>query len=193
MTSGKRLAIAIGIGLLSSLASLSAAQAQYAPRPYYAPPPPRGVYRGGLVIGFAVGGGSIIADNCFNCGGGGALEGHIGAMINPRLALMGELWGIGRPTSDGTLSHVLYGVALQYWAADILWIKGSLGGGTVSFDEAQTGATFSENALALGGAVGVELIQAYNFAFDLQFRVAHTFVSDGGASNIALLAGFNWY
>ena len=53
MTSGKRLAVAIGIAMLTAFGSLSAAQAQYAPRPYYAPPPPppRGVYRSGLVFG----------------------------------------------------------------------------------------------------------------------------------------------
>jgi hypothetical protein len=194
MTSGKRLAIAIGIGMLTVVGSASAAHAQYRARPYYAPPPPpRGVYRDGLVFGFAVGGGSIIADNCTNCGGGGALELHLGGMINPRLAVMGELWGIGRPTNDGTLSHIIYGVAVQYWVADILWLKGGVGGGSISFQDSVTGQSVGESALAFSGGLGVELVQSWNFAFDLQFRVAHTLVSDGGASNLALLAGFNWY
>ena len=45
MTSGKRLAFALGIGLITTFASLSAAEAQYG----YPPPPPgpRGVYNGG--------------------------------------------------------------------------------------------------------------------------------------------------
>lgn len=195
MTSGKRLALALGIGLLTTFASLSAAHAQYgAPRPYYgSPPPPRGVYRSGLVIGFGLGGGSIIADNCSNCGGGGAFEGHIGGMIHPRLALMFELWGIGRPTDSGTLSHVIYGGALQYWVADIVWLKGGLGGGTISFEDGVTGASVSESSLAISGAAGVEVLQTYNFALDLQLKVSHTTVSQGGATNVALLVGFNWY
>jgi hypothetical protein len=194
MTSGKRLAIAIGIGMLTAFASASAAQAQYAPRPYYAPPPPpRGVYRSGLVIGFAFGGGAITADNCSTCGGAGGFEGHIGGMINPRLALMAEVWGLYRPIDGGTLAHVIYGGAIQYWVADIVWLKGDLGGGSISFEDSVTGATDSESALSLGGGVGVEVIQSYNFALDLQFRLAHTLVSQGGANNLALLVGFNWY
>jgi hypothetical protein len=195
MTSGTRLAVALGIGLLTGFGSLSAAHAQYgAPRPYYAPPPPpRGVYRSGLVIGFGIGGGSILADQCSNCGAGGAFEGHIGGMVNPRLAVVGELWGLGRPTDSGTLTHVIYGAALQYWVADIVWLKGGLGGGTISFQDSVTLTTVSESALALSGAIGVELVQSYNFALDLQFRAAHTFVTAGGADNIALLVGFNWY
>jgi Outer membrane protein beta-barrel domain len=192
MTSGKRLAVAIGIALLTAFGS-PAAQAQYAPRPYYPPPPPRGVYRSGVVVGFGIGGGSIIADNCSNCGGGGGFEVHLGGMLNPRLAVMGEIWGIGRPTDNGTLSNVLYGAAIQYWVADIVWLKGGLGGGTISFEDSITGQTDSESSLALTGAVGVEVVQSYNFALDIQLRVGHTTVSGGGASNVGLLVGFNWY
>ena len=66
MTSGKPLALAFGIGLLTLFGSLSAAHAQYgAPRPYYgAPPPVRGVYRSGLVLGGSLGAGAISSSNC---------------------------------------------------------------------------------------------------------------------------------
>jgi hypothetical protein len=196
MTSGKRLAVAIGIGLLTVFGSMSAAHAQYrGQRPYYGAPPPvaRGVYRSGLILGFGVGGGSIIADQCGNCGGGGAWEAHIGGMVNPRLAVMGELWGLARPTDAGTLYHVIYGAALQFWVADILWLKGGIGGGSISFEDRIELTTTGESALALSGAIGVEVVQTYNFALDIQLRVAHSFVSLGGAENIALLVGFNFY
>ena len=52
------------------------------------------MYRSGLVFGFALGGGAITANNCVNCGGGaGGLEAHLGGMINPQLALLGEILG----------------------------------------------------------------------------------------------------
>ena len=69
MTSGKHLALAVGIGLLTTFGSLSAAHAQ----PYYgAPPPVRGVYRSGIVFGGSIGAGAISADACGAfCGGAG--------------------------------------------------------------------------------------------------------------------------
>ena len=75
MTSGKRLAVAVGIGLLTVFGSVSAAQAQYrGQRPYYGAPPPvaRGVYRSGLMLGGRDRAGVIVGPNCCGiCGGGG--------------------------------------------------------------------------------------------------------------------------
>src|SRR5262249_42977036 len=110
MTSRSRLAIGFCVGLLTLGASLSSAHAQpaapppRAPPPPYGrppgygyppppPPPPRGMYREGLVLGFALGGGVIATKDCPNvCGGAGMGEFHIGAMMNPRLALMGDFF-----------------------------------------------------------------------------------------------------
>ena len=35
------------------------------------------------------------------CGGGFSGEFHIGGMVNPRLALMGDFWGVFHPWDDG--------------------------------------------------------------------------------------------
>jgi hypothetical protein len=200
MTSGKRLAVALGIGMMALLGSLSAAQAQYAPPPPYypPPPPPRGMYRGGLVVGFGVGVGAITADNCVNCGGGaGGLEFHIGAMVNPRLAVLFEGWGLARPVENGgTLTNSMAAGAVQFWVNDVFWVKGLLGFGTVRFsydDSYYYGGSVSESAFAIGGAAGFEIMQSNNFALDLQFRVAHMAYDFGGANNIAAMVGFNWY
>src|SRR5262245_42727134 len=79
MTSGKRLAVAVGIGLVTLFGSLSAAEAQYRQRPYYGPAPtPRmGVYRSGLTVGGGIGAGVTQGPNCFSlCGGAGMGEVH---------------------------------------------------------------------------------------------------------------------
>lgn len=198
MRSGKRLAVGLGFAMLTLFGSLSAAHAQYyqAPPPYYPPPPPRGVYRSGLLLGLGLGGGAITAEDCSNCGGGAlGLAFNVGGMIDSRMALVFDLWGLFRSLGDGvTLSQSIYTGSLQYWVAPQVWLKGGVGGGTVDLSDDYSGASFSrQSAFAMSGAAGLELIQSYNFALDLQFRLAHVFYSDGGANNIALLVGVNWY
>ena len=170
--------------------------AQYGSPPPYYPPPQRGLYRSGLVFGFGVGAGAITASDCSNCGGGaGGLEIHLGGMVTPRLAVMAELWSLLRPLGGGvTLSNTIFSGALQYWATDQFWLKGGLGSGTVDLSDDYSGATFdSETAFAMSGALGFEVLQMYNFALDLQLRLAHVFYASGGANNIAFMVGFNWY
>ena len=122
MRSGKSLAVGLGFAMLTLFGSLSAAHAQYqAPAPYYPPPPPRGMYRDGLVFGFGLGGGRISADGCgIVCGGAFMLDLRIGGMINPRMAILGDYWGAFRSFSDefgdGSTVHSLLTVT-QYWTA----------------------------------------------------------------------------
>jgi len=202
MTSGKRLAVAVGIGLLTVFGSLSAAHAQYgAPRPYYgAPPPPRGVYRSGLVIGGSLGVGGIYAQDCgVYCGAAGMFEGHIGGMLNPRLALMGDLWGAIHAWEDiygpGTTYHGIYTIALQFWVADIIWLKGGIGFGHMKLQGDFDAIAFGdESGLAAMGAAGVEIVQAHNFTLDLQLRLGHGFYTQGGdVNNVGAMIGVNWY
>ncbi len=85
----------VGVGLAGS--GEAHAQGYYAPGP--GGPPPNGVYRSGLVVGFAVGGGNM-ALNCDGCGslGGLAAEFHIGGMVAPRLALEFDISTIVHPS-----------------------------------------------------------------------------------------------
>jgi hypothetical protein len=197
MTSRKPLAIALGIGLLTSLASLSAANAQYG----YPPPPPgpRGVYRSGLIVGGSLGVGAISAPDCgVYCGGAGAIEGHIGGMLNPRLALMGDFWLSAHQWDNGygtgTTYHGIYTFAAQYWVVPIFWLKGGLGFGQMELGYDGAANVNNESGLAAMGAGGVEVLQSYNFALDLQFRVGHGFYTQGGdVNNFTFMVGANWY
>jgi hypothetical protein len=201
-------ALILGIATMAIVGSASVAHAQYqAPPPgYYAPPPrysygyapPPRVYRSGLVVGVGLGFGGINAHDCGDvCGGAGAFELHIGGMIAPRVALVGDFWFQGRsiPNSDASAVHSLYTLALQYWPADIVWIKGGIGGANMDVSSNIDGFTYgSENGPGLLGAVGVEFFQTGNFAFDGQFRLGHGFYSEGGDVNVwALMIGANWY
>ena len=94
---------------------------------------------------------------------------------------MGDFWG-GPPWDNGygtgTTYHGLYTLAVQYWATPILWLKGGIG-----FAQLSTGydgeAVPDENGPGIIGAIGVEVLQAYNFALDLQFRWAAASTTPG--------------
>jgi hypothetical protein len=156
------------------------------------------MYRSGLVLGGSLGGGAISSDGCGPyCGSAGMFEGHIGGMLNPRLALMGDFWGGAHPWDDGigtgTTYQGIYTVALQYWATDIVWLKGGLGFAQLVFGYDGTEVP-DENGAAVLAAVGVEIVQSYNFALDLHFRLGHGFYDTGpDVNNFALMIGVNWY
>jgi hypothetical protein len=210
MSHRKNLIVGLGVVLLTVLGSVSIAEAQGYPPPYYPPPPPppppHGVYRGGLVFGFSGGVGAIHTDNCGDaCGVAGMGEGHIGGMINPRMALLLEIWVADHPWSAGgssfeTINSFFTGAA-QYWVNDIVWIKGGLGVAEIHEDTGYgygyTYASNSSTGFALFGAAGVEVMQSYNFALDIQLRIGNGFYSDSLGSfsvqNYGLLVGFNWY
>jgi hypothetical protein len=200
MTRDVRLFLGLGIATFLLLGSASVAQAQYgAPPPGYGyPPPPAGMYRQGLVLGVGVGVGGISASNCGDvCGIAGALELHIGGMINPRLAIMGDFWFNGRtvPNTDVSVVHSLYTVAAQYWATDNVWIKGGIGGANMNLSSNIDAFTYGdESGFGVMAAGGIEFLQMGTFALDGQLRLGHGFYSQGGDVNAwALMIGANWY
>jgi hypothetical protein len=203
MIRATRFALGLGIATLIVLGTTSAAHAQYyAPPPRYGyppPPPPRhyGMYRDGLVLGFALGGGGISASNCAPgfCGGAISGEFHVGGMMAPNLALLFDLWGNakGIDGTDGSFSQTFWSAALQYWPANIFWVKGGLGIAHVQISSNSQGLLDDETALGLMLGAGVEVLQAGNMALDLQFRFGHGFYDGGGLNNYAFLVGLSWY
>jgi hypothetical protein len=205
----KTLTIALGLGIVFAavLGTAAPAHAQYQPG-YYPPPPPpppppRGVYRSGLIFGAGLGVGGISMSDCGNvCGVSGLAELHIGGMIAPRVALMGDFW-LGFRTFDdpaigsGTLYNGIYTLAAQVWLADMLWVKGGLGFGRGTIDADLY--SDDESGFAILLAAGVELYQQYNYAVDLQLRYGHVSYDSlanggfGGTSQYGLMVGFNWY
>jgi hypothetical protein len=207
MIRATRLGLGIGIVTIIVLGAASTAHAQYqapppgyyAPPPRYAyppPPPPRryGMYRDGLVLGFALGGGGIqgYCDIGY-CGGALAGELHIGGMMNPRTAIELDVWGNARGINgtDSDVSQTFWTGALQFWATDLLWLKAGLGASHVQVSDVF--GPYADNTalgLILGG--GVEVVQAGNMALDLQFRAGFGFY-DRTLTNYAFMIGLSWY
>src|SRR4029077_7766005 len=129
------------------------------------------------------------ASDCVTvCGGAFMGELHVGGMINPRLAIMGDFWLAARgwtdPTfGDGSTIHNIDTAALQYWATDMLWLKGGLGFGRMQLSDVFGGRMGDETGFAMMGAVGLEIVQSFNFTLDLQARAGHGFYSQGGDVN----------
>src|SRR5215510_5588469 len=183
------------LAVVLGLSSVAAAQPGY----YQQPPPPRppGLYRGGLVLGFALGGGRAGA-SCNGCDSYGGLAGefHIGGMVTPQLAIEGDFAMIVCSVGyDQTLSLNTGYVAAQLWAAPIFWIKGGIGLGILSFEDYWNAYSIqSHTGGSLMFALGVEVLQSYNFALDVQLRVSGTrFDENNTVNSVAIMVGANWY
>jgi hypothetical protein len=198
----------------------AAAQPGYGPPP---PPPPGGYYSqpttvpggfhdraGRMAIGFSFGlGGMNIGDDDVTCGNcdydpiAGEFDFHIGGMLSPRFALLFEVQGNAQ-----TVEENLYGatslvqatamVAGQYWLTPQLWIKGGIGGASLSYSYDDGYESQSENideGMALMGGVGYELLSARTFSIDLQGRLVSgsydSFEQNVTAGTIGV--GFNWF
>jgi len=163
---------------------------------------------GRLTFGFGVGLGGM-SDNgsaissCDNCNYNPAaleLDGHIGGMISPRLALMFEAQANVQTihsdffNGDTTLTQGAAMFAAQVWLLPQLWLKGGLG-----FANLQTDDTFFTRDLGSGiaamGGIGVELLSARNFALELQGRIIEGTYNSGNdhLTSGTIGIGINWY
>jgi len=214
---------------LSILAPPTAAAQPGAPPPppppadpgYGAPPAPAPslelpggfFYRRGLAIGFGLGVGNMSFDSgpieCIDCEADPAAVGfdfHIGGMLNPRMALLFEVWATTKQIDYyGTtfFSQAMMMGALQYWLTPQLWLKGGLGLSTLSYSidgedvDVECGQPDGEPCTggAIMGAVGYEVLSSRNFAIDLQLRFgsgSYEGISDQ-VNAITFGADLNWY
>jgi hypothetical protein len=150
----------------------------------------------GLMFGAALGPG-YMAVSCDGCDedslGGIGGEAHIGWMLTPRLALLGDFWGTWHFTGEFTMEHIINTFAVQFWLGRIFWIKGGLGLGVVRFHYDDFLTVESELGFSVLGAGGVELISAPRFALDVQARLGATGFDGGSVGSFGLFLGLNWY
>jgi hypothetical protein len=210
---------ALALGLLAPSVALAQPGAPPPPPPpgaggggggYYAQPTgPQHFDRRGFTIGvgFGVGGmasDSGILEDCFDCDYEPASVGfdvHLGGMINPRLALLGEIWGMGQSVDaygSTTLVQTLVMFAAQYWVTPQLWLKGGIGAANLSYSYDTGSDVVSEDidaGAALMGAVGYEVMSSPRFALDLQLRLGSgSYDGINEQVSVGMLGlGLNWY
>jgi hypothetical protein len=212
-----RLAPAMVAGaLLCSLVSSAQAQPGGPPPPpppsggYYGPPPVENAggffNRRGLAIGFGFGIGGMSAESgpieCTGCDyepAAGGVDFHIGAMINPRLALLFEVWGTGQAVdAEGrtVLVQTMLMGAIQYWLTPQLWLKGGLGASQLSYsidDGYETNSSEIDSGGGVMGAIGYEVMSGRKFAIDLQLRVGRGTYERISEQAGTFSVGFNWF
>ena len=194
---------------------LAAAQGYYGgsgPGYYNNPPPqnPGGFHarQGRLAWGFSLGiggmhdaGGNITS--CNNCDFNPIaveFDGHIGGMLSPRFALLGELQVNSQTVhsdyydGDTVLSQAVIMIAGQYWLTPQLWIKGGIGFAHLQADDYYFAYDLADGG-AIMGAVGYELMSARNFAVDLQGRLIQGSYDsfNDSVTSATVGIGLNWY
>jgi hypothetical protein len=161
--------------------------------------------RRGLTAGLGFGVGALSTDSgifdCRDCvfrPAAVGFHGHLGVMLDHRLALSGEYWNqIQRLDYFGDaygIQHMLMG-SLQHWLHPQFWIKGGLGLASLQVSYYDGFVEELNYGTALMAAAGYEFAFAPDFSIDVQLRLGtgmYRHVSD--RANTALLGiGIAWF
>jgi len=199
-----RLGLITALGLGAVLVGGAIASAQ--PQPYEPPAYQPAKVRKGITLGASLGVGELSCEDESANGSGpcdgvteaGSIDGHVGIMLSPRLAIMGDVWAMGHSENDLTMSQTITTAAAQLWLTPRLWIKGGLGFAHARFSY-DTGFVEleSESDTVPAGIVGIgyELIHRPNFALDLALKAGTGIYRDDQtrAHNVAVTIGANWF
>lgn len=204
MTTSRTVTCTLALGL--ALAIPAAAQADpYGPSsPNYIGPVQN--QRRGLILGFGVGGGELSCEDISENGDGpcegvteaGSIDFHVGGMLTPRLAILGDVWVMGHTEDNLTVSQTITTAAVQFWVLPRLWIKGGLGGAHARFTYDGLFVDVTDRSQTVPAAMiaaGFEILTKKNFALDVQLKAGTGLYKDEDtkAQNASLTIGFNWY
>lgn len=159
--------------------------------------------RGGATFGLDLGFGRLGCSDRYDndCGGGGPIEAgglaiHGGAMLTPRLAVLGDLWAMAHTEDDWTVSQGILSADVRFWPVRRFWIEGGIGvaRAAISYDGAVHVEGHSEIVPALVAALGVEVISTPGFGLDIQLRGGTGLYDDDlRVYNLSLGVGASWY
>ncbi len=180
-------------------------QPAYQPPMELPPEAPKG--RQGFLFGFNFGLGSLISDTgqfeCRSCIEEPAAVSYgiqVGTMINPNMAIIGEIWGQARAVDDAGatwLNQTMYTAQLKYWFTERLWAKAGIGAASLSLSREGESQALSDGTAILA-AIGVELVSTDSFAWDLQLKSGTGIYSTefGNAASFdatTFSTGLTWY
>jgi hypothetical protein len=165
-----------------------------------------GYYHGGrrgVIVGASVDGGDMGCEtkNGQDCGGSkgaGGFSGHLGGMVTPRLAILGEVWAMAAESDNITTTQVMANAAVRGWVTRRLWLQGGLGfaRSKVSYDAGSGIMASDESATvpAFMAAIGFEFIRTHEFGLDIELRSGTGFYEgDARLYNGALGIGASWF
>jgi hypothetical protein len=166
------------------------------------PPPGSSLpVRQGLILGGSLGGGvmyqacSSSSTDCTNSLGGGAGEVHLGGMLSPTIAIMGEVAAMVSNTDVFGLqyAHVTLAAVARAYFANRFFVEGGVGFGHVELQDSN-GNTLASNQTAFSLTVsgGVELIQAWHWDLNLNLREVSTFYNPS-LHNLSFNVAIDWF
>ena len=159
--------------------------------------------RKGLVFGGSLDAGVIgcqtKSDN--DCGHGAhhaaGFSVHLGAMVSPTVAILGEASVMAHTEDSLTATQVLATANVRAWLTPRLWLQGGLGvaRSKLSFDkDARSVSAMTATVPAVSGAVGFELVRTRTFGLDLELRGASGLHQDDvRISSVALGVGATFF
>jgi hypothetical protein len=156
--------------------------------------------RAGLTIGIGAGMGHLecSGDMCDGVTEAGGLDAHIGVVLAPQFAIMGELWGMAHAEDRLTVAQTMATVGPQVWVVPRLWLRAGIGVARASYNYDAEVVEFMDSTdwvPAAMAAAGVELISGRDFVMDLQLRAGAGFFNEGDTEiqNLSIGLGANWY
>jgi len=128
--------------------------------------------RKGLLLGASIGLGNSSPDQCEECKTGLAIEGRVGFVLRPRLALLA--WAGSTAASNNILSdrrgrHKGLIGALQYWPSDRIWLRAGAGVATVEREDPPRFSYSTNHAAGLAG-IGLEINPRNKVVFELALQ-----------------------
>jgi hypothetical protein len=169
---------------------------------YYPPPPPPPVYT--LERPFMLGGSLGLASLHYDTGVGTTTNAAVGYSLRlgfgvaPRLLFLIEVNGAAASDSDVygnsvAYDQTLYDLGLQVFLTRKFFLRGGAGLGNIRAAFNDGGAFAAKVGFGLTASAGVELLQGYNWSFELAAQWITGFYSNETWTSGAVNLGFNFF
>ena len=165
---------------------------QYAPQYYYyppapPPPPPRRVTDRPFTIGGGIGFGGLRFNDkvggVVTQDGGLAFTARLGFGLAPRLIIMWDVEGAVVDQGPSFVSQTAHLAALQLFLTNRLFVKGGFGAAQVNHGD----VSYSAWGGAAMGGIGYELVQGWNWSFDIEATATGARYSSENTTNWSLV------
>ena len=161
------------------------------------PPPPRLATERVFMIGGSLGLGALHYRDYLYAPTSDLATGYsarLGFGIAPRLLFLISIDGAVASNSGYAYDQTIYSIGLQAFLTQQLFVRGGAGIGNITQKDDWNFLYFGKAGFGLTGAVGVELLQGYNWSLELAGQIVAGFYSDsekwtGGTVNV----GFNFF
>lgn len=153
----------------------------------------------GLTFGGGISFGRIECDvqMCFESRVAGVIDGHVGTMVAPRVAVVAEAWGTSYEVGDRTVTRAMVGAGLRSWPTPRVWLSATAG---LSSERIRTNLEMAQIDDMVGLApvgtlsIGFELVSRAAFALDLHVRTGAVLLDDGVRGRpMTVGVGVSWY